>query len=248
MKGTEIQARDAASVGLSLVVPAFNEEALLEATVRSLRQACDGLQVGGEVIIVDDGSRDRTGAIADRLAGALSGVTALHQENRGLGGAFRAGAARAEGTYLMLWPADMPASAAYLAPFARQFGAADVIVGCRRRRVGYNLLMRANAWIYPRLVAALFNLDLPDVNWISAYRRDRFARIGLTQQGIPLLVEALVRLRDAGATFVQVEVEMKPRLGGVPSASRLPVMWGTLTGLLTFWRTWRRESRPKSGF
>ncbi|MBI2497512.1 MAG: glycosyltransferase family 2 protein [Opitutae bacterium] len=196
-----------------------------------------------EIIIVDDGSRDRTREIADQLARELPGVIAVHQENQGIGGAFRTGTARATGEYLMLWPADMPAEPADLAPYAGQFGRADVIVGVRRQRLGYNPLMRFNAWLYPKLVAVLFGLRLRDVNWIHAYRRSLFAQITLTQRGIPMLVEALVRLRDLGASFAEVEVRMKVRLGGVASASRFRVMWRTLTGLLTFWNLRRKERR-----
>jgi len=116
-------------------------------------------------------------------------------------------------------------------------------VGVRAARVGYNPLMRLNAWLYPRLVGVLFGLRLRDVNWIHVYDRAMFARIHLTQRGIPMLVEALVRLRDLGARFAEVEVRMKVRLGGVASAARPRVMWRALTGLLAFWRLWRRD-RP----
>ena len=232
-----------APVALSVVLPAYNEEALLDGCVRQLHATLAALQVGAEIIIVNDGSRDRTREIADRLAQELPGVIAIHQANQGIGGAFRTGTARATGDYLILWPADMPAEPADLAPYTAQFGRADVIVGVRRQRLGYNPLMRFNAWLYPRIVSTLFGLRLRDVNWIHAYRRALFARITLTQRGIPMLVEALVRLRDLGATFVEVDVAMKVRLGGVASASRLKIMWRTLTGLLTFWRHWRRERR-----
>lgn len=228
---------------LSVIVPAYNEEILLDGAVRQLRRSLDELGLPGEIIIVDDGSGDRTPAIADQLARELPGVVTCHQQNQGIGGAFRTGAARATGDYLILWPADMPAEANDLAPYIAQFGRADVIVGRRRRRVGYNPLMLVNAWFYPRLVAALFQLHVRDVNWIHAYRRERFLKIRLTQRGIPMLAEALVRLRDAGATLVEVDVEMKARLGGVPSASRPRVMWRTLTGLFSLWSTWRREPR-----
>jgi dolichol-phosphate mannosyltransferase len=232
-----------AAPALSVILPAFNEEALLADCVRRLHAALAALGVAAEIVLVDDGSRDRTPAIADELARALPGVVALHQPNQGIGGAFRTGARAARGDYLILWPADMPAEPADLAPYVEQFGRADVIVGVRRARLGYNPLMRLNAWIYPRLVAALFGLRLRDVNWIHAYRRELFQKISLTQRGIPMLVEALVRLRDLGATFVEVDVEMKLRAGGVASASRWRVMWRTLTGLFAFWKLWRRESR-----
>ena len=226
---------------LSVVLPAFNEEGQLAVTVRQVRHSLDSLSVAAEIIIVDDGSSDHTPAIADSLMAELDGVVALHQSNQGIGGAFRTGARAARGEYLILWPADMPALPADLAPYVAQFGKTDVIVGVRRARVGYNLVMRLNAWIYPRLVRTLFALRLRDVNWIHAYRRAHFEKIQLTQRGIPMLVEALVRLRDNGATFAEVEVEMKPRMDGVPSAARPRIMLRTLRGLFAFWRLWRKS-------
>jgi len=192
---------------------------------------------------VDDGSGDRTGVIADALAGELARVKVVHQTNQGIGGAFRAGVESAEGDYIMLWPVDMPATMGDLAPYLSQFGIADVIVGCRKGRIGYNPLMLVNAWIYPKLVSLLFGLRVRDVNWIHAYRRKTFMNIRLTQRGIPMLAEALVRLRDAGASFVEVDVVMKERVGGVASASRFRVMRRTLTGIFSFWRIWRREKQ-----
>jgi glycosyltransferase involved in cell wall biosynthesis len=226
---------------LSVIVPAFNEEALLEDALRRLHCTLDELRIAAEIIVVNDGSRDRTGMIADRVAAELSGIVVCHQPNQGIGGAFRTGAAHATGEYLILWPADMPADAADLRPYTAQFGRADVIVGVRQTRIGYNPLMRFNAWLYPKLVASLFDLRVRDVNWIHAYRRSCFLEIRLTQRGIPMLAEALVRLRDLGASFAEVEVAMKPRLGGVPSASRWRVMRRTLTGLAEFWWSWRHE-------
>ncbi len=236
----------AVPVALSVVVPAFNEEVLLAGAIRDLRHSLDELRLAAEIIIVNDGSRDRTGEIADTLAREFAGVVAHHQANQGIGGAFRTGAARATGEYLMLWPADMPATALSLAPYADHFGRADVIVGVRRQRLGYNPLMRFNSWLYPQIVAGLFGLRLRDVNWIHAYRRTWFLRITLTQRGIPMLTEVLVRLRDLGALIVEVEVDMKARLGGVSSASRPRVMWRTLTGLISLWRIWRREPHPRN--
>jgi glycosyltransferase involved in cell wall biosynthesis len=227
--------------GLSVIVPAFNEERLLDASIRALRKTLDATGISSEIVLVDDGSTDRTPIVADSLATLVRDVRVYRQVNKGIGGAFRAGAVLASGTYLILWPVDMVATPDDFKPFIAQFGEADVIVGCRRKRLGYSTLMRLNSWIYRNLVALLFGLRVRDVNWIHAYRRELFLRIRLTQNGIPMLAEALVRLRDAGATFAEVEVDMRARTLGVPSASRPRVMWETLTGLLSFWETWRFE-------
>jgi hypothetical protein len=99
--------------------------------------------------------------------------------------------------------------------------------------------MRFNSWLYPMIVRALFGLRLRDVNWICVYRRDLVSRISITQSGIPMLTEILVRLRDAGATLREVNCRMQPRLVGTPSAARFRVMGRTLKGLLKIWWTCR---------
>ncbi len=226
---------------LTIVVPAYNEEALLAGTVRSLRENLTALGLAVEIVIVNDGSRDRTGAIADALAEQDAALTVCHQSNQGLGGALRTGFRCARGDYVITWPADMPVTRDDLEPFVEKLGVADVLVGIRSRRAGYNPLMQFNSWLYPKLVAFLFGLRLRDVNWIHAYRTTLIQRVTLTQRGIPMLVEILVRLRDLGATFMEVPSEMKPRTAGVASASRLKIMWRTLNGLFQFWRHWRRD-------
>jgi hypothetical protein len=130
------------------------------------------------------------------------------------------------------------------APFGAALHRADVLVGCRRRRLGYSRLMRLNSRVYPRLVQFLFGLRLRDVNWISVYRRDLLAGIEITQRGIPMLVEILVRLRDRGATFAEVDCDMQARTVGTPSAARFKVMRRTLLGLLAFRLGYRRRPKP----
>lgn len=231
------------SITLSVILPAFNEEALLDECIRKLHATLQTLGIGNEIIIVNDGSNDGTREIATALAQELPGVTALHQSNQGIGSAFRTGTHNATGDYVMLWPVDMPAEPVDLLPYVTLLGQADVIVGVRKMRLGYNLLMRFNAWLYPKLVTLLFDLRLRDINWIHAYRREALNEVALTQSGIPMLVETLVRLRDRKASFVEIDVAMKPRLGGTASASRPKVMWQTLQQLLVFWNLWRQERR-----
>lgn len=231
---------------LSFIIPAYNEEALLADTVQQLHRVLAQLQQPSEIVIVNDGSVDRTGSIADTLSASLNQVRAVHQTNQGIGGAFRAGASLAAGDYLMLWPADMRPEAPDLTPYLSALGQADAIIGCRRQRVGYNPVMLLNAWLYPKIVSVLFGLHLRDVNWIHAYRRELFLKLHLTQRGIPMLAETLVRLRDARARFIEIEVDMRLRTAGKPSAGQVSVMLRTLRGLFTFWLTWRRELRLTS--
>ncbi len=229
---------------LTVVLPAYDEEALLESTARGVLAALEQLLPSGhQLVVVDDGSRDRTPEIADRLAAEFEALEVVHQANTGIGGALQAGIARARAEYLLLWPADMPCGADDLRPYLERIGAADVIVGRRRARPGYTPLMKAASWVYPKLVGLLFGLHLRDVNWICLYRTRHLAQLRLTQQGIPMLTEILVRIRDEGGTFLEVPVDPRAREAGVASAGRLRVRIRTFTGLVQLWRDWRREGR-----
>jgi glycosyltransferase involved in cell wall biosynthesis len=228
---------------LSVIIPVYNEERLVQASVEAMHAGLLARNLPFEIVLVNDGSKDASPLLMDQLASRLEGVRVRHQENRGIGGAFRTGLTEARGEYCMLWPADMLATDAGLAPYTDSLGRADVIVGCRRQRLAYNWLMRINAKIYPLLIRLLFGLRLRDVNWICVYRRAPLAAIPLTQTGIPMLAEMLVRLRDRQATFLEIDVDMQVRTAGKPSAARLVVMRRTLLGLLRFWLLWRRERK-----
>ena len=211
---------------LSLVVPAFNEQADLDESIRRAVRTLGELALPFEVIVVDDGSKDRTGEIADELAKDLPEVRVFHQKNQGIGGAFRTGVKNSRGRYIALWPVDMPCTAEGLSPFTKAIGKASVIVGCRRQRVGYNPLMRMNALVYPYLVDALFGLRLRDVNWICLYDGALLREIPLTQSGIPMLAEILVRMRDRGATFLETSSPSAASAGSAAS-SRSTSRWSS---------------------
>jgi glycosyltransferase involved in cell wall biosynthesis len=230
-----------AAPSLCVVVPAYNEEANLPGCLAALHRTLAAFPSPYEVVIVDDGSADASLEVGHRLAAeAPDRVRCLaHAENQGLGAALRTGFEAASADFVTCCPADFPMEPEDWSPFAEALGSADVLVGCRVRREGYNPLMLFNSWLYPKLVAAMFGLRLGDVNWISVYRRSLVARVEITQPGIPMLTEILVKLRDLGASIREVPCRMRPRAVGTASASRPKVMWRTLKGLFRLWRGYR---------
>ncbi len=221
---------------ISFIVPAFNEEENLTPCVGELIATLSAAHIPYEIVIVDDGSRDETLAVAKRLAADQPGQVRAceHKVNQGIGAALATGFAEARGEFVACCPADFRMTPEGWEPFSGALGKADVVVGCRRNRSGYNLLMSFNSWLYVRLIRLLFGLSLRDVNWICLYRMKLIRQIQITQKGIPILAEILIRLRDRGATFLEVDCLMQRRQSGTSSASRLPVMWRTLRDLLKF--------------
>ena len=118
---------------LSVVIPCYNEEATLETIVARVL-AADRLGLELEIVIVDDGSRDHSVAVIEKLAAAHAGIKPqLHAVNQGKGAALRTGFARATGDIVLVQDADLEYSPAdypkLLAPILQ--GRADVVFGTR---------------------------------------------------------------------------------------------------------------------
>ena len=114
---------------VSFIVPAYDEAA----TIRQVLEALDRLDLDKQVIVVDDGSRDDTAAIAERWAAAHDGSLVIRQPNRGKGAAIRAAIPHVDGDIAVIQDADMeydPADVpALIEPIV--LGTADVVFGSR---------------------------------------------------------------------------------------------------------------------
>jgi glycosyltransferase involved in cell wall biosynthesis len=116
-------------VRVTFLIPAFNEEA----TIGEVLERVDALPLDKQIVVVDDGSTDRTAAIVRAWADGHEGVALVQQPNRGKGAALRAGIPRVEGDIVVIQDADMeydPADVpALIEPIER--GVADVVFGSR---------------------------------------------------------------------------------------------------------------------
>lgn len=116
---------------LSVVIPAFNEEARLPATLIELRRYLDDWGLDYRVIVVDDGSRDATSEVAEKFGGRFS--TIVQPRQRGKGAAVRAGMLRATGGTVAFTDADLPYELSTLqsAHEIIRAGDSDVVLGAR---------------------------------------------------------------------------------------------------------------------
>jgi glycosyltransferase involved in cell wall biosynthesis len=228
--------------GVSIVVPAYNEEAGLEAAIGGLVADLASLAVSAEVVIVDDGSADRTGALADELARRLPRVRALHHEvNQGWGRAVRTGIAACREEFLLLSPVDSPVTSADLSAFLAAALEADIVVGYRRRRAGYPAWLALGSRCYHWVVSRMFGLSVRDVNWIHLYRKTAIESLALRLSGIAFPAEVLARAARKGYRIREVPCEMKPRATGRGTASRPRVILRALRDVASLWLELRRE-------
>jgi glycosyltransferase involved in cell wall biosynthesis len=222
---------------LSYFFPAHNEEANLEGLVAEALAALPALAERFEILIVDDGSRDATPAIADRLAAAHPEVRAVHHAvNLGYGAALRSGFAAAAMDLVAFTDGDRQFKVADLGRLtARMAGAdaPDVVVGYRIRRAD-PLVRIVYAKTYRLANRIFFGLRVRDVDCAcKLFRRDALRDIRVESGGAFFSAELLIKLRARGRRVVEVGVPHYPRTAGSPTGAKPQVV---LRAVRDFWR------------
>jgi glycosyltransferase involved in cell wall biosynthesis len=207
---------------LSIVVPAYNEEGNLEDTLAELRTALQSRHIDYEIIIVNDGSQDRTGALAEALASADPRVRVLHNAvNLGLAKTFWVGIREARSDYVGWIPGDNGFPASSLERWLAPLGQADLIqtylLNAEVRYVGRRIISRG----YTRAMNALFGFDIKYYNGIQIYRAELINSVTTHSDGFALLSEILVKLLAKGSSYIEVGINMQERVQGQSKAVRL---------------------------
>ena len=199
---------------LSVVVPAYNEAATIEAVVRRLR----AVPLTLEVIAVDDGSTDGTGGLLDGLAAAgLVDRVIHHGMNRGKGAALRSGVAAATGTVIVVQDADLEYDPGELPTLLEPIrtGRADAVYGSRFLGGPHRVLLfwHAVGNRVVTLVSNMFtNVNLTDMETCyKLVRADLLKRLPLTAERFGIEVELTARLAQAGARIWELPISYSGR-------------------------------------
>lgn len=162
---------DAATTLVSVVVPAYNEEAAIGDDLAAIQDALDGCGAQYEIIVVDDGSVDRTGAIA----ASYDGVRVIrHTHNRGTGAARTTGMRAAQGDVIVMTDADGTYPNHDIPRLLEALAEADMVIGARQHEAGTLPWLRAPAkWFIRMLAQFLTGTRIPDLNsGFRAFKRD----------------------------------------------------------------------------
>lgn len=229
---------------LSVVLPAHNEEANIEFVVRRCLEVLPRLVRDFEIVIVDDGSRDATPQIVDRLAAEDARVVALHHPvNRGYGDALMTGFAHTRGDYVMFMDSDRQFDIADLERLLPYVGRYDIVAGYRIRRRDPPLRL-LYARIFNLAVRLFFGLRLRDVDCaFKVFRGDLLRGIRLEFGGALINTEILAKARRRGATLTEVGVHHYPRLVGRQSGGSFRVVFRAMRNFLRLW--WKVLRMPR---
>lgn len=230
---------------LSVVVPCYNEEAVIAETHKRLLAACrDAVGENFELLYVNDGSKDRTWALLSALADTDPQVRAINlSRNFGHQLAVSAGLSQARGQRVLMIDADLQDPPELIKPMmARMDAGADVVYGRRTQRKGESFFKKATAAVFYRGLRRLTDVDIPadtgDFRLMSRRVTDellklpeqhRFLRglvawVGFTQVPLDYVREA----RFAGETKYPLKKMVKFAFDAIAGFSSAPLRLATL--------------------
>ena len=221
---------------LSFFFPAYNEEGNVEAVVRDALATLPRFADDIEVIIVDDGSRDRTPELADALAAADPRVRVVHHpKNRGYGGAVRSGLVSSAKDFIFYTDGDRQFRLEDLEQLVSRIDGVDAVIGYRmKRRDPWR--RRLTAWVYNRLIRVLFGSTIRDVDCaFKLFRHEVFQRVSLDQvrsNGAFFSAEMLLTLRARGIHMREVAIPHYPRTVGENTGASVKVTLKAIRDLL----------------
>ena len=234
---------------LSYFFPAHNEAPNLGGLVEEALETLPSLADTFEIVIVDDGSKDDTGRIADELVAAHPDVVRVvhHPTNYGYGAALRSGFRAARYELLCFTDGDRQFRVADLGRLTErlaQADAPDVVVGFRIKRAD-PIVRTLYAKVYRFANRVWFGLKVRDVDCAcKLFRREALEGIRVESGGAFFSAELLIKLRAKGATLTEVGVPHHPRTAGSPTGAKPSVIWRAVKD---FWslrlRLWANRAR-----
>jgi glycosyltransferase involved in cell wall biosynthesis len=228
---------------ISVIFPAYNEERNIRGAMSGALEALRPLFGGFEILVIDDGSRDATGKIADALAAEHPEIRVIHNPvNLGAGACVLIGFRQARCELVIHNAMDYPFDLRELAWMVPLMEDADIVVAARKSRAGYSLYRKLTSVVNVALLRLLFDLRLRDYNFTQLYRKSVLDSLEIEARSTAFLTpETLIRAHDKGYRIKEVEVEYHPRQAGVATSGSPRVIIRSLRDMLRFWYKRARE-------
>jgi len=162
-------------IKISAVIPAYNEEATIKEVIKDLRSAFELSSVDYEIIVVNDASKDQTGALIDQIENIIA---IHHSENQGYGASIKTGVKSAQGEYILIIDGDATYPTEVIPQMIKHIDHYDMVSG---KRSGKNFdarwlyLQRVGKFILRMVASYISKHKIPDINCgLRIYKKEIF--------------------------------------------------------------------------
>ncbi len=229
---------------LSVFFPAYNEEANLPSTIAKAKKVLLKVAKEWEIIIVNDGSKDKTGEVADRIAKTDKRIKVIHHNpNRGYGGALKSGLYSAKYPWIAFTDSDGQFDFAEITNFLtkQKETGADMVVGYyKKRQVSKTKIITSKMWEAAVWIA--FGLKVKDIDCgfklISKKVVDSIQKLQ-SERGAFISSEFLIKAKKKGFKIVEIPITHYPRTKGAGTGRDIKVIIQSFIDLFRLWKKLR---------
>ena len=206
---------------LTIGIPAYNEEKNIRDTFLTITKAHKKFKdLNLDIIIINDGSKDRTAEIADEIASLNKNVLVIHNEiNEGLGVGFRKALASAKGEYFLFVPGDNDLPVELLVSLFAEIGKADIIISYFLNREVRGRIRNTISIIYNTVYMVTFGVFVFYINGPAIYHTEKLKQLNLNANRFSIIVEATIKILCSGATFLEVPGKLQTGSNGSTAMS-----------------------------
>lgn len=221
---------------LSLFLPAYNEAANIKKTVSDADKVLKKFAHKYEILVIDDGSKDDTGAIVKSMIKRNKNIRLItHKPNRGYGAAFKSGLYGSRYQLVSFIDSDGQFDYSEIAKFLPLLHNHDLVIGYRLKRQD-NFLRVLNANLWKLWIWLLFGLWVKDIDCaFKVIKKPVIDSIKLTTESALTSAEFLIRIRQAGYKLAQLGVHHYPRTAGEQTGAHPKVILKAFAQSLKLW-------------
>lgn len=226
---------------ITIAIPTYNEEENIEQVVKETLKSLPKYFKDYEIVIVDDGSKDKTPEITDKLTAKFPRtVRVIHQPNGGYSKAMLTGIMAAKKEFV----AYMPADGQFLVDDMRHcfeiIADNDLVLGYRGSRPDYTAKRIIFSYGYLLLLLILFGIKYIDVGWVNIWRTKKVQKLNLTGTGgIFVLTEIVVKFMKKGYKIDEAPSYYHIRYAGEVKNAKLKVVFATFLAACKLWLEYR---------
>lgn len=218
--------------GISVIFPAYNEDENIVQVVQQATEVISELFNNFEIIVVNDGSDDKTGLLIENMVREDPVVVAVHHDvNRGYGATLRSGVERARMDLVFFTDSDLQFDINEIRHLLEWIGDQDIVAGYRADRAD-PVHRRFNAWGWNVLVRLFLGLKIRDIDCaFKLFRKEVFSDIHMESVGAMINTEILAQAQMQGKRIKEVPVQHFPRAAGKQSGANFRVILKALREL-----------------
>ena len=223
-------------LSLTIAIPAYNEEDNIEWVLNNTLKNLPRYTQDYEVVLVNDGRKDRTGEIAEKIAAKNSCLRVIHQQNGGYSKAMLTGINASRKKYVAYMPADGQFLVDDMRHCFEVMPRNDMVLGYRGGRQDYTIRRIIFSYTYLLILLLLFNIKYMDVGWVVIWNTKKVRSLKLNAtKGIFILAETVVRFMKSGHKIAEAPSYYRPRHAGEAKNARFKVALDTFLNAFKLW-------------